>query len=94
MTVLGIEVDSVAEEIQLPDMKFTELLATLATWSIRTERTKRELLSLIGSLSFAAKVVQPGRTFICCLLDLSCTVHRLCTSLSLSDEAKLDIQWW
>ena len=60
MTVLGIEVDSVAEVIQLPDMKFTELLATLATWSIRTECTKRELLSLIGSLSFASKVVQPA----------------------------------
>ena len=92
--MLGIEVDSVAEVTRLPDKKFTELLATLATWSTRTECTKRELLSLIGSLSFAAKVVQPGRTFLRCLLDLSCTVHRLDTSLSLSDEAKLDIQWW
>jgi len=94
MTVLGIEVDSIAQETRLPEDKLTSLLDLLSDWSIRQSATKRELLSLIGHLSFAAKVVPPGRTFIRRLLDLSCTVTGLSHVIVIDDEARLDIAWW
>ena len=53
-----------------------------------------ELLSLIGKLSFAAKVVRSGRLFLRGLIDLSTTVRRLHHRISLNSEARKDIQWW
>ena len=94
MTVLGIEVDSVAQESRLPADKLLPLLSLLKDWQGRSSASKRELLSLIGHLSFAAKVVPPGRTFIRRLLDLSCTVSGLSAPLTVTDEARRDIQWW
>ena len=56
--------------------------------------TKKELLSLIGKLSFASKVVPSGRMFIRRLIDLSMTVERLSHRISLNSEARKDISWW
>ena len=91
MTVLGIEVDSVAQESRLPADKLLPLLSLLKDW--QGSASKRELLSLISHLSFAAKVVPPGRIFIRRLLDLSCTVSGLSAPLTVTDEARRDIQW-
>ena len=55
---------------------------------------KKELLSLIGLLSFACKVVKPGRIFLRRLIDLSMTMTNLEDSCRLSEEAQLDIKWW
>ena len=70
------------------------LLSALKEWQGRSSESKRDLLSLIGHLSFAAMVVPPGRTFIRQLLDLSCTVSGLSASLTITNEAHCDIQWW
>ena len=94
MTVLGIEVDSTEQVMRLPADKLTQLLSSLAEWSRRESCSKRELLSLIGVLSFAAKVVPPGRTFIRRLIDLSCSVKSLSTVIQLDQEAQRDIAWW
>ena len=59
MTVLGIEVDSEAQESRLPVEKLSSMLSLLKEWQSRSSASKRELLSLIGHLSFAAKVVLP-----------------------------------
>ena len=55
---------------------------------------KKELLSLIGKLSFAAKVILSGHTFVWCLIDLSTTVGKLDHHISLNKEATTDIGWW
>lgn len=55
ITFLDIEIDTIRSCIQLP--------STISTWICRCKSRKIELLSLIGSLSFACKVVKPGRTF-------------------------------
>ena len=94
VTVLGIEIDTDAQEIRLPEEKFTTLLSTLATWLTRHSCTKRELLSLIGSLSFAAKVVPPGRTFVRRLIDRSTSVAKLSDTIIIDTDTKEDILWW
>ena len=55
--------------------------------------TKRELLSAIGKLSFACKVIPAGRIFLCRLVNKSCLVSCLHHWVSLTKEANLDIYW-
>ena len=91
---LGIEIDSVSQTIRLPSDKFQELMAKLEDWKDKRKCTKRELLSLIGSLSFACKVVKPGRIFLRRLIDLSTTVSKLSHHISLNSDSRADIEWW
>ena len=84
---LGIEIDFINMVIRLPTDKFSELLSLLSEWYDRKKCTKRELLSLIGKLSFAPKVVQPGRIFLCRLIDLSTTGRELYHHISINREA-------
>ena len=94
ITYLGIEIDAAKEEIRLPADKMALLSTLLVAWRDKTRCTKRELLSLIGSLSFAAKVVRPGRLFLRRLIDLSTTVRLPHFFITLNREAKADIAWW
>jgi hypothetical protein len=81
LAFLGIEIDSVAGEIRLPQEK---LSATFQLWMSqsdtarpRTSGRKRELLSLVGQLAHAATVVCPGRPFLHGLIDASSSVKEL-----------------
>jgi len=57
ITYLGIQIDSVQQLIQLPADKCGSLVTTVDAWLGREKCKKWDLLSLIGSLSFACKVV-------------------------------------
>ena len=94
ITFLGIEIDSIANTIRLPAEKFSDLMDKINFWHSRSKCTKRELLSLIGSLSFACKVVKCGRFFLRRLIDLSSSADRLHHFVSLNAAARADIQWW
>ena len=94
LTYWGIEIDSVARCIRLPPAKLMDLQTILLNWSTKEKCTKRELLSLIGSLSFACKVVKPGRIFLRRLIDLSTSVSRLNHHIRINSEARKDIMWW
>lgn len=91
---LGILLDSAKLEARLPEDKLQDLKAALTTWSARTPCTKQELLSFIGTLSFAAKVVPAGRTFLRRMIDLSTTAGHLHDTITLSEGLRLDIRWW
>ena len=94
LVYLGIEIDAAAQIVSLPSDKLQEIQTLLASWITRSKCTKRELLSLIGSLSFAAKVIQPGRLFLRRLIDLSTTVHALSHHIYINKAAQADILWW
>ena len=93
LTFLGIEIDATTQSIRLPLDKFEEISSLLRRWVDRKKCTKRELLSLIGSLSFACKCVKPGRMFLRRLITLSTQVTSLNHNISLNLEARADIQW-
>ena len=65
---LGILFDSITMTMRLEDEKLAAIHAELARWDDRTH-SKEELQSIIGVLSFAAKVVAPGRTFLRRMID-------------------------
>ena len=53
---LGILVDSVRQEVRLPDDKLARLLQELRTWGVKRAATKRQLQSLLGILNHAASL--------------------------------------
>ncbi len=59
---LGLELDTIALEVRLPQEKLASLRTVLKSWRGRKACRKRELLSLIGSMSHAARAVRPGRS--------------------------------
>ena len=94
ITYLGIEIDSAAQTIKLPQEKFKDLRSLLLSWNAKKKFIKHDLLSLIGSLAFACKVVKPGRIFLRRLIDLSTSVNSLNHHIYLNSEARADIVWW
>ena len=73
---LGLQLKSDAGTICLPQAKLQQLCRMVSDWLGRRSCTKRELLSLIGTLQHAASVAKAGRCFIRRLIDLSCRVKR------------------
>ena len=55
---------------------------------------KRDLLSLIGTLGHACKVIKPGRSFLRRIIDLSKRVSDLNHFVRLNLDARSDIEWW
>ena len=77
----------------LPQDKVTTLMALLSAWDVRKKKvTKRELLSLVGKLSFAAKVIPAGRIFLRRLIDLSTFAKKLHHHITLTASARADIR--
>ena len=64
LSFLGLILDTDRMEIQLPEDKLHRIQALLKNWLTRKNATKREVLSLVGTLQHASKVVRPGRTFV------------------------------
>ena len=94
ITYLGIEIDTIEFIIRLPEEKLRELMDTLQVWKDKKKCKKRELQSLIGSLSFACKVVKCGRMFLRRLIDLSTTVTGKNHYIDITAEGRKDIWWW
>ena len=94
ITFLGIELDSTTMETRLPEDKLSHTLESLAHWRNLKACRKRNLLSLIGVLSHASKVIRSSRIFLRRLIDLSTTVADPNYFFRLNDEARSDIEWW
>lgn len=61
---LGIVLDTEHMEAQLSQDKLNRIQTMLQKWLNKRSATKREILSLVGMLQHAAKVVRPGRLFV------------------------------
>jgi hypothetical protein len=91
---LGIILDTIAMEARLPPDKLQRLLHFLSEFLALKQCTKRQLLSLLGHLNFAARVVPPGRTFMSRLLTAAKRSKRLHHKVCLNKECKADILMW
>ncbi len=88
---LGIQLDTTAMEARLPPEKLARMLRlideTLATPTV----THHQLQSVVGLLSFGARVVIPGRAVLRRLFDalrLPIHSHRITTAM------EADLRWW
>jgi len=74
---LGITLDTEHMEIRLPDDKLTRIQQLLTTWFPKKKARKRQILSLVGTLQHATKVVRSGRMFVArMLLSLARCISR------------------
>ena len=89
---LRVELDTVALEICLPADELQQLRKQVHDWRGKKAATKRELLSLIGSLQHACRAVRPGRSFMQRLIELSKLANRLDHHLRLNLSARSDIE--
>ena len=91
--ILGIEVDTVQLQLRLPPEKFHCLNKSIREWRGKSCR-KRELLSLLGSLQHAVKVVKPSQAFVHRMIELS-TVHKHMDACSrINQQFWGDLEWW
>jgi len=60
--LVGILLDTSRMEIRLPDDKLQPIRAEWESWLQKESATKREIVSLVGLLQHATKVVRSGRT--------------------------------
>ena len=61
--LLGIELDSIAQESRIDQACQTETLHMFNIWSSRKHCTKQQLQYLIGKVQFISSVCRLGRTF-------------------------------
>ncbi|XP_065182584.1 uncharacterized protein LOC135813415 [Sycon ciliatum] len=94
LSFLGIELDCGRLEARLPDTKLQDLRTLLDQYVNRGDMTQRELDSLLGKLSFAARVIIPGRTFMRRLWDICHRYSQPHYKIKLSVEALEDLKWW
>ena len=88
---LSIELDTEAMEARLPPDKLARARAQIRALLHRSSVTHKELQSLIGLLSFASKVVIPGRAFLRRLYDalrLEVFYHHVTPAM------RADLDWW
>ena len=94
LTFLGIVLDTITMVASISSERKSSLLTAINSFRTSKKCTKRELLSMIGKLSFACKVVPAGRIFLRRLIDLSCSVSKLHHHIRITNEACLDLLWW
>ena len=94
LTFLGISLDTVAMELRLPEEKLRRLKLLIQQWKTKKACTKRDLLSLIGQLQHACRVVRPGRTFLRRMIMLSTHPKELHHHVRLNAAFRSDLQWW
>ena len=93
LTVLGIELDSMALRARLPQEKF-DRIALLDTWSSKQHCTRKELESLIGHLQHPCKVIPPGRTFLRRMINLLSAFRRDDHPIRLYRDFRFNLTWW
>ena len=93
---LGLEVDTVAMQVRIPQEKLDDLRKTIA-WVISLADRKitlKELQSLIGKLNFACKAILPGRAFCRRLIDATIGVKKSFHKIRVSRNMVKDLVTW
>lgn len=94
LTFLGIELDSATPTARLPTKKFEDTFTMLQQWATKRTCTRKEPESLVGSLHYACKVVQPGRSILRRMINLLCGVRNRDHPIRLNHEFRRDLAWW
>lgn len=88
---LGITIDTLKMEVRLPEDK---LVLLSDQWAVKRACRKRELLSLIGKLAHACKIIRGGQIFLRCFIKYSTKAAQLDHWIHLSLDFLEDIGWW
>ena len=93
-TFLGITLDSQSMQACLPDDKLQRIRLQVASWLSRKKAMKREILSSVGLLQHATKVVTPGRIFLSRMYRTAARLKRQSYYTCLNMAFRSDLRWW
>ena len=99
---LGLEFDSVAEVVRLPEDKLERcregisriLKSAQPSSNKKRACTLRELQSILGLLSFACSVIIPGRAFLKRLFALTAGIKKPYHFVKITQAAREDLNTW
>ena len=94
LSFLGIILDTCRIEARLPAEKLTRIQHTVADWLAKKKATKHEILSLVGQLQHATKVVLQGRIFVARMYSAAAKVPQLDFYTRLNLAFHSDLWWW
>ena len=69
-------------------------ISMVLEWRNKKVATKKQLQSFIGTLSHAAAIVIPGRTFLRRMIDTMKIPKQQHHQVRLNKEFQSDVQWW
>ncbi len=91
---LGINLDSQKFQASLPKEKIDRMILVASTLAANPICSKRELLSVLGHLNFAMRIIPQGRPFISHLLTLASSTHALEDQIALTDSCCNELSLW
>ncbi len=91
---LGLLINTHTMQMLLPSDKKKRIIEILQQFLSVRSCSKRELLSLLGHLNFACRVIPAGRSFISRLIQCSCSKPNLEDRVYLDYESTRDIDMW
>ena len=94
VTYLGVEIDTLDMELQLPMRKLDKLHTELAFFKGRHRATLRQIQRLSGILSHCATLVKGGRTFSHRVISLLKCFRPGKRYVTLSGSFHQDLEWW
>jgi hypothetical protein len=94
LSFLGVQIDCVTRTLSLPPKKLSKFKELIASWSLKTKVSKKDLQHLVGKLNWCARVVFGGRSFMRNLINLIAKLKKSHHRIRLSKPAKDDISWW
>ena len=94
MIFLGITLDSNLMQASLPRDKVDRIIEMLNQYTEKRSVSKRDLLSLLGHLNYASRIIISGRSFVSYLLSLAHIVKELYHHVKLNQECRSNINMW
>ncbi|XP_070571747.1 uncharacterized protein [Ptychodera flava] len=94
LVFLGILINTLTMSLEVTPDRLHDIEVELGQWGNKRRATRKEIQSLIGKLSFAAKCVKPGRALLNRMLDLLRSLKRSSHHAYLNREFHADVLWW
>ena len=94
LVFLGLELNSRALEVRLPQYKLEELKELIKRWEGLKTCLRKDLDSLVGKLAHAAQVVPPGKTYLRRMFELKAATSRIQGKIRLNQGFRSDLMWW
>ena len=92
--LLGINIDTEKMEARLPDDKLDKVRRLVHTWLHKRKARKRDILSLVGLLQHATKIVRSGRTFVSRMYATAAKLKKMHYFTRLNRDFHSDLAWW
>ena len=94
ITFLGILIDSIKMCISIPREKIKQTQIAVKEFVDRHRASKRQLQSLVGKLSWVARVIPAGRIYLRTLIEGISSLKQPTHKVILTRDMRLDLEWW